>query len=102
MKLLSSRWCSGKESSCNVGDPGSIPGSERSPGGGNGNLFQYSCLENSVDREAWRAPCGPWHRKEPDTTKQLSTITMLPPSLFTVEDFEVQRGRVPCSLSPTC
>ena len=32
------------------GDPGSIPGSERSPGGGNGNPLQYSCLENSIDR----------------------------------------------------
>ena len=38
-----------KESSCNVGDPGLIPGSGRSPGKGNGNPLQYSCLENSVD-----------------------------------------------------
>ena len=37
----------------NVGDPGSIPGSGRSPGEGNGNPLQYSCLENSMDREAW-------------------------------------------------
>ena len=36
-------------------DMGSIPGSERSPGGGNGNSLQYSCLENSVDRGAWWA-----------------------------------------------
>ena len=36
-------------------DVGSIPGSGRSPGGGNGNPFQYSCLENSMDRGAWRA-----------------------------------------------
>ena len=41
----------GKESACNAGDPGSIPGSGRSPGGGNDNPFQYSCLENSMDRE---------------------------------------------------
>ena len=34
-------------------DEGLISGSERSPGGGNGNLFQYSCLENSMDRGAW-------------------------------------------------
>ena len=34
---------------------GSIPGLERSPGGGNGNPLQYSCLENPMDREAWRA-----------------------------------------------
>ena len=44
-----------KESAYNVGDPGSIPGSERSPGEENGNLLQYSCLENSVDRRAWWA-----------------------------------------------
>ena len=38
-----------------VGDPGSIPGLGRSPGGGNGNLLQYSCLENPMDRGAWQA-----------------------------------------------
>ena len=38
-----------KTSACNVGDPGSIPGSGRSPGEGNGNPLQYSCLENSMD-----------------------------------------------------
>ena len=43
----------GKESACNTGDPGSIPGSGRSPREGNGNPLQYSCLENSMDREAW-------------------------------------------------
>ena len=45
----------GKESACNVGDLGSIPGSGRSPGEGNGNALWYSCLENPMDREAWRA-----------------------------------------------
>ena len=45
----------GKESACNVGDLGSIPGSERSPGEGNGNPLQYSCLENSVGTGAWWA-----------------------------------------------
>ena len=39
----------------NAGDPGSIPGSGRSPGGGQGNLLQYSCLENSMDRGVWWA-----------------------------------------------
>ena len=43
----------GKTSVYNVGDPGSIPGSERSPGGGNGNPLQYYCLENPVDKGAW-------------------------------------------------
>ena len=42
-----------KESVCNTWDPGSIPGSGRSPGEGNGNPLQYSCLENSMDIEAW-------------------------------------------------
>ena len=40
----------GKESACNAGDLGLIPGSGRSPGEGHGNSLQYSCLENSVDR----------------------------------------------------
>ena len=44
-----------KESACDVGDLGSIPGSGRSPGEGNGNPLQYSCLENPMDREAWLA-----------------------------------------------
>ena len=43
----------GKESACNTGDPGLIPESEGSPGEGNGNPFQYSCLENSMDRATW-------------------------------------------------
>ena len=44
-----------KESSCKAGDLGSIPGLGRSPGGGHGNLLQYSCLENPMDRGAWWA-----------------------------------------------
>ena len=44
-----------KVSACNAGDLGSIPGSGRSPGEGNGNPFQYSCLENPMDGEAWWA-----------------------------------------------
>ena len=45
----------GKESAHNAGDPGSIPGLGRSPGEGNGKPLQYSCLENPMDRGAWRA-----------------------------------------------
>ena len=41
------------ESTCNAGDAGSIPGSGRSPGEGNGNPLQYSCLENATDRGVW-------------------------------------------------
>ena len=43
-----------KESACYVGDLGSIPGLRRSPGEGHGNPFQYSLLENSMDRGAWQ------------------------------------------------
>ena len=45
----------GKASACSVGDPGSIPGLGKSPGEGNGNPLQYSCLEDSMDRGAWWA-----------------------------------------------
>ena len=45
----------GKESACSAGDLGSIPGLGRSPGEGNGNPVQYSCLVNSMDRGAWWA-----------------------------------------------
>ena len=45
----------GKELACNAGDPGSIPESRRSPGEGTGYPFQYSCLENSMDKGAWWA-----------------------------------------------
>ena len=44
-----------KASACNAGDPGLIPGLGRSPGEGNGNPLQYSCLENSMDGGAWWA-----------------------------------------------
>ena len=52
------RWLSGKETACDagdMGDVGSIPGSERSPERGNGNPVQHSCLENPMDRGAWWA-----------------------------------------------
>ena len=49
----------GKESACSAGDPGLIPGSEKSPGEEDGYPLQYSCLENPVDREIWwAAVCG--------------------------------------------
>ena len=48
-----------------------IPGSERSPGEGNGYPLQYSCLENSMDRERSLAGYSPWDRLESDTTERL-------------------------------
>jgi len=45
----------GKETACNAGDRGLIPGSGRSPGAGNGNPLHYPCLENPMDRGAWQA-----------------------------------------------
>ena len=47
-------WLRGKASAHNAGDLGSIPGSGRSPGEGNGNPLQYSCLENPMDRGVWQ------------------------------------------------
>ena len=55
------------ESACNVGDLGMIPGSGRSPGEGNGNPFQYSCLENPMDVGGY----SPRGCKELDMTEQL-------------------------------
>ena len=58
----------GKESTCSAGDPGSVPGSERSPGGGHGNPLQYSCLENP-HRQRSLAGNSPWGSKEWDMTE---------------------------------
>ena len=58
----------GKVSPCNTGDPGLIPGLGRSPGEGNGNPLQYSCLGNPMDRGAWQS----WGCKESETTEQLT------------------------------
>ena len=61
-----------KNPSANAKDTGSIPGSGRSPGKGNGYPFQYSCLGNSMDRGAWCAT-GYGVAKELDMTERLST-----------------------------
>ena len=61
----------GKESACNVGNLGSIPGSGRFPGEGKGNPFQYSCLENSMDRGVWQATTH-GVAKESDMTELLT------------------------------
>jgi len=68
-----------KQSACNAGDPGLIPGWRRSPGEGNGNPLQYSYLENFMDRGAWWAVAcpEPWGCKRVRhdlVTKQLNSI----------------------------
>ena len=52
--IIASTYLLSRESACNAGDQGSIPGLGSFSGEGNGNPLQYSCLENSVDWEAWR------------------------------------------------
>ena len=65
-----------KESACSMGDLGSIPGLGRSPGEGNGNPFQYSCLENPHGQRSL-AGYSLWGCKEPDMSGRLSTKHML-------------------------
>ena len=72
--LGSSGISGGKESACSAADLGLTSGLGRSPGEGNGNPLQYSCLENSMDRGTWQATYSPWGCKESDTTEQLSTF----------------------------
>ena len=62
----------GKESTCNAGDLGSIPGLERLPGGGHGNPLQYFCLENPHGQRSL-VGYSPWGHKESDTTERLRT-----------------------------
>ena len=65
-----------KKSACNVGDLGLIPGLGRSPGEGNSNPFQYSCLENLMDRGAWWATVHAV-AKESDTTERLTFVYLV-------------------------
>ena len=72
-----------KESACNAGDPGSIPGLGRYFGEGNGNPFQYPCLEHSMDRGA----CGLYmglQRVRHDTTEQLTHTPSASPEVITI------------------
>ena len=63
----------GKESTCNSRGPGSIPGSRRSPGEGNGNPLQNSCLENPMDRGAWKATVHEVARVQHDLATKTTT-----------------------------
>ena len=67
----------GKDSTCNAGDPGSIPGWGRSPGEGSGNPLQYSCLENPMDRGAWQVADPTQHYLEKDGELRAHTLSCL-------------------------
>ena len=75
----------GKASACNAGDLGSIPGSGRSPGEGNGNPVQYSCLENPMDQRAWWASVHGVAKSQTllsDFTSLLHMDSIIVPNLF--------------------
>ena len=71
-----------QESACNAGDSGVIPGLGRSQGEGNGYPLQYSCLENSMDRGAWRATVHGWQRIRQDWAT--NTFTFILHTLFSL------------------
>ena len=77
----------GKASACNAGDLGSIPGSGRSPGEGNGNPLQHSCLDNPMDRGAWRATVHGVTRFRHDLA------TKPPPHLYETKRGEEEKGK---------
>ena len=79
-------WLRCKESTCNAGDLGSIPGSRRSPGEENGYLLQYFGLKNPMDREALRAT-SPWDHKKSDTTEQLTLFHFMLEICLTLEAY---------------
>ena len=66
------QWLIVKESACSAGDAGSIPGSGRSPGGVHGSPLQHSCLENPMDRGAWRAAV----QRVPKSRTRLKQLSM--------------------------
>ena len=77
-------WLSGKETDCQAGDAGWIPGLGRSPGGGHGNPLQYSCLENSMDKGGWWATVH-GIAEESDMTEQLNNNSLI--SQCSLQDF---------------
>ena len=73
-----------KESACNLGDLGSIPGLGRSPGRGHGNPLQYSCLENPHGQRSL-VGYSPWGHRDLDTTERLSTAPGTRPATLALE-----------------
>ena len=76
----------GKESAGNAGDPGSIPGWGRSPGGGHGNPLQYSCLEYPMDRGAWWATV-------PGVKKSQTRLSEVHFDFFSLSFIQVHKSR---------
>ena len=88
-----------KASAYNAGDPGLIPGLGRSPGEGNGNPLQYSCLENLMDRGAWQATV---HGVAKSRTR-LSDFTFFPDQDWSLKftGQTVRKGHSPTGWNPT-
>ena len=82
----------GKECAYNAGDQGLTPGLVRSPGVGNGNPLQYSCLENSMDREAWQATV---HGVAKSSTDMIRTSVVSVELLLRFDPSTGQRSRHP-------
>ena len=89
----SNLWAS-LESACKEGKPGLIPGLGRSPGEGNGNPFQYSCLENAMDRGAWQATVYGVARVRHD-------LATKPPPTLTIIIFEMSNSWIHNSVTPS-
>ena len=79
-----------KKSACNAGGLGSIPGSGRPPGKGNGNPLHYSCLENPMDREAWQAIVYGL------TAVRYDLVTKPPPNIPRVEKYRCIESTLVC------
>ena len=79
-----------------MGDLGWIPALGRSPGGGHGNLLQYSCLEKP--KESGLAGYSPWHRKELDMSERLTQTDMLRESNEKVDNIKKKVGDGQASL----
>ena len=76
-----------KECACSAEDPGLFPGSGRSPGEGNGNQLQYSCLENPMDRGFWQATVH-------GVARVRHNLTAKPPPLFNMRNNEFKTSKV--------
>ena len=99
------RWSSGKKKKkknlpANAGETGLIPGSGRSPGGGDGNPLQYSHLGNPMDRGAWRATVP--RLAESDTTEWVSTHTLYLPLESNIDNYLIFYFLLECKFCEDC